>query len=271
MLVAVDTGGTKTLIALFGADGQVRETIKLPTPKQSREYVELVTSTLQKNFSDMEVTAVVIALPGIVKNGVAVWCNNLKWKNFDAASEFEGVLGKAPVLIENDANLAGLAEARSLEPIPTSVLYVTISTGIGTGIITNGHIDPGLRYSEGGRTILEFENTMQEWERFASGKAIRDHFKKYAREITLPNDWKQIADRISRGLLTMIPVIQPDVIIVGGSIGTYFEQYGAELDTLLDTKLPAHIPTPKLLQAAHPEEAVVYGCYYYALDYFASR
>lgn len=271
MLVAVDTGGTKTLIALFGADGQVRETMKLATPPRQSDYVELVKATLQENFGGEKITAVVIALPGIVKNGMAVWCNNLKWKNFDAATEFKGVLGNAPVLVENDANLAGLAEARSLEPTPTSVLYVTISTGIGTGIITNGHIDPGLRYSEGGRTIVEFEGQMQEWEQFASGKAIRGHFGKYARDITSKADWNQIADRISRGLLAMIPVIQPEVIVIGGSIGTYFRRYGKILDSLLDTKLPAHIPTPKLTQAAHPEEAVVYGCYYYALDYLAGK
>lgn len=271
MLVAVDTGGTKTLIALFGQDGRVRETIKLPTPKIEHEYVALIRDTLRKNFAEVEVSTVVIALPGIVKDGVAVWCNNLKWKNFNASSAFKGVLGKAPVLIENDANLAGLAEARTLNPIPASVLYVTISTGIGTGILTNGHIDPGLRYSEGGRTIVEFDGCMQEWEQFASGKAIYKHFGTYARNITDKASWNQIADRISRGLLAMIPVIQPDVIVIGGSIGTYFEHYGQELHRILDTKLPAHILTPQLTQATHPEEAVVYGCYYYAVDLLAGK
>lgn len=271
MLVAVDTGGTKTLIALFGQDGRVRETIKLPTPKNEHEYVTLIKDTLQKNFAGIEVTTVVIALPGIVKNGVAIWCNNLKWKNFDAGNAFKGVLGKAPVLIENDANLAGLAEARALKPIPTSVLYVTISTGIGTGILTNGHIDLGLRYSEGGRTVVEFDGNMQEWEQFASGKAIYKHFGTYARDITEEASWNQIADRISRGLLAMIPVIQPDVIVIGGSIGTYFKQYSQELHRILDSKLPPHITTPQLTQATHPEEAVVYGCYYYALDLLTGK
>lgn len=271
MIVTVDTGGTKTLIALFGQDGRVRETIKLPTPKDQAEYVTLVTETLQKNFGDIEVRAIVIALPGIVKNGVAVWCNNLKWKNFDAQTAFRNVLENVPIFIENDANLAGLAEARSLNPIPTSVLYVTVSTGIGTGIITNGSIDAGLRYSEGGRTIVEFEGKMQEWEQFASGKAIHAHFGKYARDITDKKSWQEIADRISRGLLAMIPVIQPDIIVIGGSIGTFFSHYNKELDILLDSKLPAHIPTPVLTQAAHPEEAVVYGGYYYAIDHLADK
>lgn len=271
MLVAVDTGGTKTLIVLFGDDGEAKETIKFLTPKNQQEYVTLLCDTLQKNFSDLPIDAVVIALPGIVKDGVAVWCNNLRWKNFEARKAFTGVLGKTPVLIENDANLAGLAEARTLKPIPTSVLYVTISTGIGTGIITNGFIDPGTRYSEGGRTTIEYRGHMQEWEQFASGKAIYNHFGKYARDINNEKWWLEIADRISRGLLTMIPVIQPDIIIIGGSIGTFFDQYGNALEKLLKDNLPPHIPLPKLQQAAHPEEAVTYGCYYYALDYLAGR
>ena len=271
MLVAVDTGGTKTLIALFGDDGGVRETIKLPTPKIQAEYVELVKTTLQKNFAEFDIDAVAIALPGIVKGGIAVWCNNLKWKNFDAATAFRGALGAAPILIENDANLAGLAEARSIHPTPTSVLYVTISTGIGTGIITEGAIDPALRYSEGGRTIVEFEGKVLEWEQFASGKAIYKHFGKYAKDITEKADWDTVADRISRGLLATIPILQPEMIVIGGSIGTYFPHYNEELDKILDTKLPAHIPTPKLSQAIHPEEAVIYGCYYYAIDQLARR
>src|SRR5688572_5677130 len=134
MIVAVDTGGTKTLVSSFDHHGKIQQTIKFPTPKQQEEYVSLLRSTLRKNYKHTKVDTIVIALPGIVKDGVALWCNNLKWKNFEAYKAFKDVLDDVPVSIENDANLAGLAEARALEPIPTSVLYVTISTGIGTGI-----------------------------------------------------------------------------------------------------------------------------------------
>jgi glucokinase len=266
MLVTVDTGGTKTLIAHFGQDGVLGETIKFPTPKNQDEYVALLRETLQKNYEDKTVEAVVVALPGIIKNGVALWCNNLKWKNFDALSALKGVLGDAPVLIENDANLAGLAETRALKQLPVSSLYVTVSTGIGTGVITNGHIDPGLRYSEGGRALVEFKGEVREWESFASGRAIVDTYGKFARDITDQKTWDEIADRISRGFLAVVPIIQPDVIIIGGSIGTYFERYGSKLEKILNDKLPPHIPCPRFLQAQHPEEAVIYGCYYYALD-----
>lgn len=271
MLVTVDTGGTKTLVAGFGRDGHLGQTVKFPTPRNQDEYIALLKKTLQDLYGKEKVEAVVVALPGIIKDGTAVWCNNLGWKNFGAAKALEGVLGSAPVLIENDANLAGLAEARVLRPMPVSSLYVTISTGIGTGMVTNGRIDPGLRKSEGGRMLVEYDGVVREWESFASGKAIYAVYGKYAHDITSKRTWHQIADRISRGFLAVVPLIQPDTVIIGGSIGTYFDRYGEQLEAILREKLPPHIPCPKFRQAKHPEMAVVYGCYYYAIDFLADK
>lgn len=266
MIVAVDTGGTKTLVTAFSRDGIAGKMIKFPTPPEKDDYLAALKETLKDEYGGQRIEAIVVAMPAIVKDGVAVWCNNLKWKNFDVAAALKGVLGDAPIFVENDANLAGLAETRSLNPMPVSSLYVTVSTGIGTGITTNGVIDPGLRHSEGGRMLVEFGGKVREWESFASGKAIYNTYDQYARDITSKKTWNEIADRISRGFLAAIPLLQPDVIIVGGSIGTYFDRYAPRLETILRTHLPAHISCPALLPAKHPEEAVIYGCYYYAID-----
>jgi len=266
MIVAIDTGGTKTLVTLFSRDGIAGKMIKFPTPKTEAAYLEALRSTLRDNYGGQRIEAIVVALPGIVKDGVAVWCNNLKWKNFDITEGLKGVLGSTPIFVENDANLAGLAETRSRHPMPRSSLYMTVSTGIGTGITTNGKIDPGLRLSEGGRMLVEFNGEVREWESFASGRAIYETYGKYARDIEDKQTWDEIADRISRGLLAAIPLLQTDVIIIGGSIGTYFDKYSKQLKSILRHHLPPHIPCPTILDAKHPEEAVIYGCYYYALD-----
>lgn len=266
MLVTVDTGGTKTLIAGFEQDGTIGKTIKFPTPRQKDEYITVLRRVLRETYGDQTVDAVVVGLPGIIRDGIAIWCSNLGWKNFTVQKSLSGVLGSAPVYIENDANLAGLAETRILDPMPVSSLYVTISTGIGTGIITNGRIDPGLRHSEGGHALVEFDGVVQEWESFASGRAIYAAYGKYAHDIKDKRTWKQIADRISRGFLAIIPIIQPDTVIIGGSMGTYFDHYGKQLEGILQEKLPQYISCPIFRQAKHPEMAVVYGCYYYALN-----
>jgi glucokinase len=273
MIVTVDTGGTKTLVANFGRNGVLGKQIKFPTPKDPSKYVEVLRATLRENFSDKDVAAIVIATPGIIEKGVIIWGggNLSTWKNFNLKLAMSGVLGKAPVYIENDANLAGLGETRFLKKVPAQSLYVTISTGIGTGIITEGHINKGLRNSEAGHALIEYDGVVREWETFASGKAIYKTYGKYARDITDKNVWNQIADRISRGFLAVIPILQPNVIIIGGSIGTYFEKYGKRLQGILNEKLPAHIPCPVFVQAKYPELAVIYGCYYYAVDTFASK
>lgn len=270
MLVAVDTGGTKTLVASFLEDGRIGDQFKFPTPKNTDEYTKLLTEQLEAHFGNQKVEAIVVAVPGIINDGVAVWCSNLGWKNFNVKAALKGVLGDAPLFIENDANLAGLAETRQLKKIPELSLYVTISTGIGSGIITDGMINHSLRNSEAGHSLVEYDGSVREWESFASGRAILEVYGKYAADITSKRTWRQIADRISRGFLAVIPTLQPSVIILGGSIGTYFDQYGKQLAAILDEKLPAHIPTPKIVQAKHPELAVVYGCYYYALDALAT-
>lgn len=272
MLIAVDTGGTKTLVAGFYHDGTMTQNVvKFPTPRDQNEYIAVLRTTIQEQFGGEKIEALVVALPGIIKNGIALWCSNLGWENFKVQTALESAFKDVPILVENDANLAGLAETRTLEPMPISSLYVTVSTGIGTGVISNGKIDPGLRHSEGGHALVEFNGEIREWESFASGRAIYRDFGRFGSEIHDPESWQQIADRISRGFLAVVPIIQPDIVIMGGSIGEYFEKYNSQLVAILQEKLPPHIPCPLFQEAQHPNHAVLYGCYYYALDFLADR
>lgn len=266
MLVTVDTGGTKTLVASFTEAGIIHARVKFPTPRDQSQYGSQLAAAIETVSHERSIDAIVVALPGIIKDGVAIWCAHLEWENFDVrpllGSRFPGV----PVLVENDANLGGLGEVRLLKAIPSSALYVTVSTGIGTGFIVGGTIDPGLRQSEGGHSLVEYDGVVRSWESFASGAAIYKAYGKYAKDISSKRTWRQIADRISRGFLALIPALQPDVIIIGGSMGTHFAHYSDQLVAILDEKLPPHIARPVFLNARHPEEAVIYGCYFYALD-----
>lgn len=267
MLIAIDTGGTKTLVTSFNNRGIMGEQFRFPTPIDPKEYINELSAILIEKYHNKSIDAIVIGTPGVIKNGIISWGGgNLPWKNFDVISKLKGILNNAPIFIENDAKLAGLSETRALKTIPMQSLYVTISTGIGTGIITNGHIDQALKNSEGGHILIEYKGKVQEWEKFASGKTVYNTYGKYARDIKNKRIWKQIADRISRGFLVIIPILQPDVIIIGGSMGTYFQRYGETLTTILKNKLPEHIAIPKFVKAKYPELAVIYGCYYYALD-----
>ena len=271
MLLAVDTGGTKTLVTAFAHDGAPGKEYRFETPKNPDDYLTTLIELIHEHYDAKDLDAVVIATPGIIKDNVVQWGGStLGWNKLDIVSALRSLLA-CPVWLENDANLAGLAETRSLKELPAQSLYVTISTGIGTGVIIDGEISSGLSASEGGHVMVEYDGKLRTWESFASGKAIRETYGSYARDIHDHKVWVQIADKISRGFLAIIPVLQPDVIIIGGSIGTYFDRYSTLVKRNLRDTLPDHIDVPEIRQAAHPEEAVLYGCYYYGRDKLARR
>lgn len=271
MIVAVDTGGTKTLITSFDKKGRIntRQT-KFPTPQNQNKYLQLLIGTLTEIYSNQKIDAIVIAVPSILRDGVVIATSNLPWKNLDIKSALSKVFKDVPILIENDAKLAGLGETRQLRKIPPQSLYVTISTGIGSGIITNGYIDTALNHSEAGQMMINYDGKDQKWENFASGRAIHGLYG-YARDIKSKHAWNDIAFRMSRGFLTIIPTLQPDIIIIGGSIGTYFKRYSRPLKKAIKNELPKIIKMPKIVRAKHPELAVIYGCYYYAIDEIISK
>lgn len=270
MIVAIDTGGTKTLIAAYDTDGKVTDSVKFPTPHEPREYIHLLKRVVRERYIDKKVDVVVLAVPaGMIKNGVIKWCSNLPWVDLDLGKRLADLLPGVPLLIENDAKLAGLGEVRMMKRTPHTALYVTISTGIGSGLIEDGKIDRAMRFSEIGHIPLEYDGRVRTWESFASGGAIVDTYKQFARDITSKRTWRQIAERLSRGFLVVIPTIQPELIIIGGSVGSYFDRYGEYLKGYLIENLPHHITLPRIIKARHPEEAVIYGCYYYGTDYLA--
>lgn len=267
MIITVDTGGTKTLIAGRRGTNFGHTRHRFPTPKHPSDYIQLLVRTIRTQFDISEVEALSIAVPGLVKNDHVVYCPNIdpSWNNFALVSALKKELGiQVPVFLQNDANMAGLGETHSLTRSSKTCLYVTISTGIGLSATHNGALFEGLQLSEGGHMLLEYDGILREWESFASGRAIYTTYGKYARDIHDEATWQQIVDKISRGFLVFIPLLEPDTIIIGGSIGTYFDRYSTTLIRLLDQKLPPNIPRSTITQAAHPEEAVIYGCYHYA-------
>lgn len=266
MIIAIDTGGTKTLIASFDEVGNKTILGRIPTPPKEADYIREVAKIITSSESATDIDAMTIAVPGTVERGVAIWCGNIGWTNFPIVDEMKKHFPDIPIFLDNDANLGGVSEVRGRSNPPEACLYITVSTGIGSGFIVDGAIDPGMRHSEAGRAMIEYDGVIQQWEHFASGRAIAKLYGKLADEITAESDWQHISDRISRGLLVIIPVFQPELIIIGGSIGTYFERYGDILNRIIDERLPEFIPRPIIEQAKHPDEAVIYGCYYHTLD-----
>jgi len=260
MYLGIDVGGTKTLVASLDGNGVITEEIRFPTPKEYDEFVKELTTQI-KNLKTKEFKAGAIGIPGRVdsKHGVGLAFGNLDWTNIPICRDVERI-ANCPIAVENDANLAGLSEAMLVKKY-SKVLYVTVSTGIGTGYIVDQKIDPALADSEGGQMPMEYHGTYTEWEEFASGRAIANRYNKPVREITDERSLRVIARGIAIGLDDLIAVLGPDVIVLGGSVGTYFEKYGGYLHEYLEAHKNPVVKIPPIQIAGRPEQAVVYGCY----------
>jgi predicted NBD/HSP70 family sugar kinase len=269
MYVGIDIGGTKTLVASLTNEGIIRESAKFLTPKDYDDFLAELTKTLD-GLKTQDFRAGAIAAPGILDRGrgVVEAFGNLPWEHVHLQRDIEKIT-HCPMLLENDAKLAALSEAQLLKNKYKRVLYVTLSTGIGYGLVVEGAIDPNIGDAGGRGLMLPHHGQLAPWESFASGSAIVRRFGKRASEITDAATWKIIAHDLAPGFLELIAVTLPDVVVVGGGVGHYFER----LHKLLMLELKKHetpmLHIPPLVEAKRPDEAVVYGCYDFAKAHYA--
>jgi predicted NBD/HSP70 family sugar kinase len=268
MYAGVDIGGTKTLVAVFDGQGALTESTKFPTPQDYDEFLSELTVTVAA-FNAKDYVAAGLAMPVTVfdrERGIGISFGNLPWKNVPIHTDVEKIFG-CPTVIDNDAKLGALSEAKLLSDTYEKVLYITVSTGIGYALVTKGVIDENVGDSGGRAMLFERNGAMTPWETFASGHAIVERYGKKAMDITDDETWKRIVRDLSLGFIELIAILQPEVIVIGGSVGTYFERYGAFLNAELKKYDLPLVPIPPVVGAKHPEEAVVYGCYDLAEQY----
>lgn len=260
MYLTIDVGGSKILFGRMDKKGELQDSIKLPTPKEYSEFKNVLAHNIAKLTTEPWDIAC-IAAPGRIdrETGNVLAFGNIAWRNVPLKNDVENIVN-CKVIIENDAKLAALSEARLLNPPRHKVVYITVSTGIGGGTVINNTLDPDLVDAEVGHMIFERDGQLVKWQSFASGKAIVRRFGKMASEIDDPAIWGIISRDLAVGIIDVAANIQPDIIIIGGSVGSHFHKYGDLLRKELDKFKNPMIPTPEVIGAKHPEEAVIYGC-----------
>lgn len=271
MYVGIDIGGTKTLVASLDDQGVITQSVKFPTPPAYQDFLpELEKAVDELTTKDFQAGAV--AAPGKIDrtHGIFLRGGNLSWENEHIQRDVERIT-KCPMLLENDANLAGLSESMLLKDQHAKVLYLTISTGIGSGFIVDQKIDASMADSEAGEMMLQRGDKIVKWESFASGKAIYERYNQKASDIEDPAIWLAICKDLSLGFIDLIAVAQPDVIVIGGGVGHYLEKFHDLLLGELKKYENPMLQIPEIIKAGRPEEAVVYGCYDLAKAYYGDR
>jgi len=147
--VAVDLGGTQIRAALYRPTGQREARAALPT--QAHEGPEAVLNRIKEAVREVwpteeEVTALTVAAPGPLdsKRGVVIFAPNLPgWENLPLRDRLAETFG-VRTIVANDANLAALGEHRfGAGQEVDNMVYLTISTGIGGGVILDGRLFEG--------------------------------------------------------------------------------------------------------------------------------
>lgn len=265
MYLGVDIGGTKTLVAVLDDHGVIKEQAKFPTPQVYEDFLQQLEQTLD-GFKAKDFRAGGLGMPVTVfdrQSGKATNFGNLPWTDVFPQYDIERIVD-CPIVAENDAKLAGLSEAMLLKDQYSKVLYVTVSTGIGIAVINDQKIDTNIGDGGGAAMLIEHRGKLMPWEHFASGHAIVERYGKKAMDITDENTWKAISRDLAKGLIELIALAEPEVIVIGGSVGSYFDRFSNQLAAALQSYHLPLITLPELRAAQRPEEAVVYGCYDYA-------
>ena len=152
IIAGVDLGGTKILAGLFDDQGRLLGERLVPTcPEQGlRAVLDRMTGVIaelrQQHAPGHELLGVVVGAPGPLNSetGLVYQAPNLNWKDIPLREMLQENL-QVPVWVDNDANLAALGEYTYGCPLKYEVLlYLTVSTGIGGGIIMDGEIYRGV-------------------------------------------------------------------------------------------------------------------------------
>ena len=251
MYLAIDIGGTKTLIALFSRRGRVIRRFKFKTAKEADNFICDLRQYLLP-FQKYKIQAITVAIPGLVQKNYSVKFGNRKWDEIDIFTPINELFN-CPIFFENDASLATLYESQRLKG---RTVFLTFSTGIGGGVAEKGAILPESSKFEPGHQVYEFDGIRAEWEDIAAASAIEKRFKvEYATDIRDKRALEEIGRRIYLGLPDIVAKYKPKNIIIGGPMGKIFKLY---------VKYIPKISGVVYRRPKRPLESVIYGCYLYA-------
>ncbi len=260
-LIGIDIGGTKIRLARAQTPQHLGATIDIPTPREFAVAQDLILEQIFKLAGKQGVRAVGIASPGPVDThtGVIGRAHNLHWQRAPIRQWLEHYLA-GPIILAHDAQAGGVCEARyGAGQKHRYVLYVSVSTGVGSALILDGMPLPTAHNPEGGRMIIPSpHHPTIHYEDRASGRAIVARYGKRAAEIKNRHDWNMMAYEIALGLYNLIVACDPEVVVLGGGVAVHFKKFIKPLKAHLASFQPLY-PLPPIRQARYTEHAPLIG------------
>jgi glucokinase len=268
VIALLDIGGTK-IAASVGRDAAIGPVRREPTPSASplTALRGLIETVMEGKLPE----AIAISAPGPFDRQRGVLLNPpgmpASWHGLDLAHQL-GQRFDCPVVVENDANCAALAEARlGAGAGSRTVAYWTVSTGIGSGIVQDGRLVVGRHDTEGGHMVL-----WPGWlggppchcggvgclEALASGRAIARRYGVAAEHLTDPDAWVEIGRWIGLATVNVTTLHDPDVVVFGGGVCVNWQRFAPSLLETVERYLRLQ-PRPEIVLGILGEERSLLG------------
>ncbi|HFU3733297.1 TPA: ROK family glucokinase [Streptococcus suis] len=212
-IIGIDLGGTSVKLAILTTIGEIQEkwSIKTNILDEGSHIVPDIIDSIKHRFETYGLTkedflGVGMGSPGVVDSeaGTVIGAYNLNWKTLQLVKDqFESALG-LPFFIDNDANVAALGEqwvgAGNNNP---NVVFMTLGTGVGGGVIAAGNLIRGVKGAGGelGHITVDFDAPFACTcgkkgclETVASATGIVNLTRRYAEEYAGDSKLKQLID-----------------------------------------------------------------------------
>ncbi|MBH0173817.1 ROK family protein [Fictibacillus sp. 23RED33] len=292
-ILAVDVGGTCIECGLFDSSGYLLSTSMLHTMEVMQgDVAEYVADELMRKMDENailceEVYGLGIGVPGIVdaENGLVLKAPSLKWNHYPLKEKLQRLL-EVPVYIGNDVNtgLLGEVEAGGLQHVQHAI-YMMIGTSIGVGLLLNGEVYEGHRFSAGEAGYMITDQSVlrdgfqparpgygflsskaggfgmaHEYEK-TTGKPVsaQELFSlvKKGNEAAI-NVVDQAVEHLTSSLINMTAILNPEVILLGGGVGRELSPYLEKIEGNLE-KYVHH--KPKLRISSMQNHSVLNGAF----------
>ena len=261
--VAIDVGGTNTRVALVNERLEITDRQQFSTnPENPGETLSKISEVI-RDYGE-KIVGVGMSCPGPLDliHGQILTPPNLHgdWQHLFVARELSTLTG-LPVYLNNDGNLAALAEAVAGEGKDYRYIqFLTVSTGIGSGFVIDRQIYQGAH-----GWANEVENTVM-WEGgpchgtilpggiegISSGTAITTRAKKAGLQVKHAgevNDLAKSGNEVAEKIMTdaklhlanfiagIYNLTDPDIVILGGSVAIKIEGFVEEVEVLVKSKV----------------------------------
>ncbi|MBC6462852.1 ROK family transcriptional regulator [Actinomadura sp. HBU206391] len=282
--LGIEINANRTLAYAADLDGRVvgRHRAELEVGWTSRERLSAVRATVRSCLDDAGVDrsrlwAVAAGTPGVIDSGgrVAICTVVPDWQGVHLARE----LGRGfpfPVLVENDANLAAVAERwRGAAQNVDDMVYVLAGLHTGAGVVIGGRLHRG-RWGAAGEVgtlpELGLRDTATELAGFGAPPGPEKRADRAAEQVLTAARTgdpaalarvDQVAGRMARGIAAMVLALDPEMVIVGGALTLAGDVLVAELRRHLQ---PLCLGPTRIEASTLGDESVGLGAVRLALD-----